>query len=507
LYREVQVFRSGFDCGKYLEAQKKAILDRIGSVEGRLYLEFGGKLLYDYHAARVLPGYDPNAKLRLLHELSDNAEILVCIHAGDIERRRLRGDFGITYDVDALKLIDELRSNGLQVSSVVVTRYTGQPAAESFMKGLSRRGVKVCAHPPTRGYPSDVDRIASEEGYGRNPYIPCTKPLVIVTGPGPGSGKLATSLSQIYHEHMLGCQAGYAKFESFPVWNLPLDHPVNAAYEAATADIDDFNMIDPFHLEATGIQAVNYNRDVEAFPLLQRIYEKITGRTILYSSPTEMGVNRIADGITDDGAIREAAEQELIRRYFRYRCEYMTGLVENTTVAKAESLLSQYGLTPEKRSVVIPAREEKATAAGPAPQGAALELPDGTIVRGRTSSLMTASSALVLNASKVLAGLPREMNLLSPGTISSIARLKSSVLGTNSPELDLEEVLIALSVSAMTSPAADLAMKTLSMFRNCDAHLTSLPRSGDGSGLRKLGINVTSDPGYPSGNLWVGLTG
>lgn len=501
------MYGAGFDCDRYLEAQKQAIIERIGSVEGRLYLEFGGKLLYDYHAARVLPGYDPNVKLRLLGELSDNAEILVCIHAGDIEKRRLRGDFGITYDVDALKLIDELRANGLPVLSVVVTRYTGQPAAESFMKGLSRRGVSVFAHPPTLGYPSDIDRIASADGYGRNPYIPCSRPLVIVTGPGPGSGKLATCLSQIYHEHLLGTKAGYAKFESFPVWNLPLDHPVNAAYEAATADIADFNLVDPFHLKATGIEAVNYNRDVEAFPLLQRVYEKITGSTIVYRSPTEMGVNRIAEGMTDDAAIREAAGQELIRRYFRYRCEYVSGLVESTAVAKAESLLSQYGLSPERRSVVLPAREEKGGAAGRTPQGAALELPDGTIVRGRTSDLMSAASALVLNASKALSGLPREMHLLSPGTISSIARLKSTILGTQNPGLDLEEVLIALSVSAMTSPAADLAMTSLSSLRGCDAHLTSLPSPGDGSGLRELGINVTSDPGYPSGNLWAGQPG
>ncbi len=495
---------TGFDCDRYLDAQKRAILERIDRFRGRLYLEFGGKLLYDFHAARVLPGYDPNVKLRLLEGLGDSAEILLCIHAGDIEKRRLRGDFGITYDSDALKIIDTLRGRGLSVLGVVVTRYRGQPSADAFMKGLSRRGVSVFAHPPTAGYPSDVGTIVSETGYGRNPYIPCTRPLVIVTGPGPGSGKLATCLSQLYHEHRLGTTAGFAKFESFPIWNLPLDHPVNAAYEAATADIADFNMIDPFHLRATGLEAVNYNRDVEAFPLLQMLFQRITGSADFYRSPTEMGVNRMADGIEDDGAVREAALQEMLRRYFRYRCEYATGLVESSAVEKVEALMEQYGLSPDRRSTVLPARGAAAAAGVRDPQGAALELPDGRVVTGKTSSLMTAPAALVLNTVKSLAGIPQDMHLLSPGTIDSIARLKSDVLGTAAPELDLEEVLIALSVSAMTNPTADLAMRSLAALRGCDAHLTAMPSPGDAAGLRKLGVTVTSDPAFLSGNLFAG---
>jgi uncharacterized protein (UPF0371 family) len=494
--------KAGFNCDAYLQAQTKAIVQRIERFEGRLYLEFGGKLMYDYHAARVLPGYDPNVKLRLLRELSDQAEILLCIFAGDIERRRVRGDFGITYDVDALKLIDDLRSNGLSVLGVVVTRFRGQPAAEAFMKGLSRRGVSVFAHQPTAGYPSDVDLIASETGYGRNCYIPCTKPLVVVTGPGPGSGKLGTCLSQLYHEHNLGTNAGYAKFESFPIWNLPLDHPVNAAYEAATADIGDFNMIDPFHLKAAGVESVNYNRDVEAFPLLQRLLERITGSSGFYGSPTDMGVNRMAEGIEDDSIVREAALQEMIRRYFRYRCEYVSGLGEATAVEKAEALLEQYGLSPERRGVVAPAREARSGSAIRDAQGAALQLEDGSIVVGRTSSLMSAPAALVLNAVKRVAGLPQEMHLLSPGTITSIARLKTEILRASASVLDLEEVLIALSVSAMTSPAAEFAMKSLTRLRTCEAHLTAIPAVGDSAGLRKLGINVTSDPNFPSSLLY-----
>jgi len=492
----------GFNCDRYLEAQKKAILERIDHFEGRLYLEFGGKLMFDYHAARVLPGYDPNVKLRLLRELSDRAEMLLCIYAGDIERRRLRCDFGITYDVDALKLIDDLRANGLSVLGVVVTRFKGQPAAEAFMKGLSRRGMSVFAHQPTAGYPSDVDLIASEAGYGRNSYIPCTKPLVVVTGPGPGSGKLGTCLSQLYHEHKLGTNAGFAKFESFPIWNLPLDHPVNAAYEAATADIGDFNMIDPFHLKSAGIESVNYNRDVEAFPLLQRLLERITGAGGFYRSPTDMGVNRMADGIEDDQVVREAALQEMIRRYFRYRCEYVSGLGEASAVEKAEALLEQYGLTPERRAVVAPARDARRASKVPDGQGAALQLEDGSLAVGRTSELMTAPAALVLNAVKRAAGLPAEMHLLSPGTITSISRLKTEALRSQASTLDLGEVLIALSVSAMTSPAAELALNSLARLRGCEAHITAIPTAGDSSGLRKLGVNATSDPSFPSNLLY-----
>jgi uncharacterized protein (UPF0371 family) len=504
LSRGWEVQKAGFDNDRYLQAQTDSILARIDRIGGRLYLEFGGKLVHDFHAARVLPGYDPDVKLRLLERLGDRAEILLCIYAGDIERRRIRGDFGVTYDTDALRLIDELRRHDLKVMGVVVTRFQDQPAAVSFMNGLERRGVSVFVHSPTRGYPSDIELIASESGYGCNPMIPCERQLVIVTGPGPGSGKLATCLSQLYHEHRKGIEAGYAKFETFPVWNLPLEHPVNAAYEAATADIGDFNLIDPFHLESTGTVSINYNRDVEAFPLLKKLLERITGTASLYSSPTDMGVNRIADGITDDAAVRSAALEEMIRRFFRYRCEYATGIAEPESVRKIESLMSRYDIAPEQRRVVIPAREAALNAVADAAiegSGAALELPDGSMITGHNSSLMHAPAALVINAAKALAGIPREMHLLSPGTIASIANLKMRVMGASTCSLDLEEVLIALSVSATNNPAAEFAMRELVRLRGCEAHLSHIPSPGDSTGLRKLGVNFTSDPRFASGNL------
>ncbi len=494
----------GFDNGRYLEEQTRAIDSRMRQLSGRLYLEFGGKLMYDLHASRVLPGYDPNVKMMLLHRLREQAEIILCIYAGDIEKRKIRGDFGISYDADAMRLIDDLRRRDLSVCGVVITRYDSQPAAEVFRKRLERSGVAVYAHPYTRGYPTDIDLVVSPEGYGRNDYIQATKPLVVVTGPGPGSGKLATCLSQLYHDHRRGIDSGYAKFETFPVFNLPLKHPVNAAYEAATAELGDMNLIDPYHLEAYGLPVVNYNRDVEAFPLLKRILERITGESSPYRSPTDMGVNRAGFGITSDEVVREASKQEMVRRYFRYRCEFVMGLVEEKTLQKVELLLNDHGISPEYRAVVLPARE----AGGEDPQGfhrtgAALQLHDGTILTGRNSELMTAASAVVINGIKRLAGIPDRIHLLTPETIDSIRRLKET-LGGSRTSLTLDEVLIALGISATTSPATLEALGCMSELRGAEVHITNIPAPGDEEGFRRLGVNLTSDACYGSDNLFSG---
>jgi len=499
----------GFDNEKYLEEQTRAILERVGRFGRKLYLEFGGKLVYDHHAARVLPGFDPNVKVRLLQQLQDRAEILLCIYAGDIERKKVRADFGITYDASALKLIDDLRERDLVVRAVVITRYEGQPAASSFKQRLERRGVQVHTHAGTRGYPTDVDLIVSDEGYGANTFVETEKPLVVVTGPGPGSGKLATCLSQLYHEHRHGLDAGYAKFETFPIWDLPLKHPVNVAYEAATADLRDVNMIDSFHLEAYGQSAVNYNRDVEAFPLLNRILTKIQGGDPPYRSPTDMGVNRAGAGIVDDDAVRVAAVQEVIRRYFRYSCEYALGLAGKDTVQRAELLMRDLGAKPEDRAVVAPARRvaARAEAEGKGHQGiscgAAMVLRDGQLVTGRNSPLMHAASSLLLNAIKHLAGIPDAIPLLAPSILESIAQLKAR-LGQRSASLDLEETLTALGISATTNPAAQLGIDKLTDLRGCEVHMTHIPTPGDEAGLRRLGVNLTSDPSFSSKSLFVG---
>jgi uncharacterized protein (UPF0371 family) len=498
----------GFDPERYLREQADAIRERARRFENKLYLEFGGKLVSDQHAARTLPGYDPNAKVRLLQELRDQAEIVLCIHAGDIERKKLRADFGITYDADTLRMMDDLRDRGLEVTAVVITRFRGQPAAVQFKNRLERRGLRAYTHEPTPGYPSDVDTIVSERGYGANPHIETRRPIVVVTGPGPGSGKMATCLSQLYHDHRRGVHSGYAKFETFPIWNLPLSHPVNIAYEAATADLADVNVIDPFHLEATGEAAVNYNRDVEIFPVLRSILERITGRAAIYRSPTEMGVNRAGFAITDDACVCAAAVQEVIRRSFRYRCEYALGSVESATVARADALLQALGARPEDRGVVAPARAAaaRARAAGQGNEGvccgAALELPDGRIVTGRNSPLQHAASSLVLNATKILAGLPDPLHLLSPGVIESIGAMKRGIAHRPSVSLNVEETLIALAVSATGNPAAQLAMDRLGELRGCEAHLTHMPTPGDEAGLRRLGVNLTSDPAFPSRELF-----
>ena len=499
----------GFDNQKYVEEQTRAITERAARIGGKLYLEFGGKIAYDFHAARVLPGYDPNVKIRLLQALRDQAEILVCIYAGAIEQRKVRADFGIPYDADVLRLIDDLREWGLYVRGVVITRFENQPAAHRFKARLERRGVPVFTHRYTSGYPTDVDRVVSEAGYGANEYIPTERRVVVVAGPGPGSGKLATCLSQLYHEHRRGVPAGYAKFETFPIWNLPLKHPVNVAYEAATVELRDVNQIDPYHLAAYGVQAVNYNRDIEAFPLLARILERI-GSDLRYQSPTDMGVNRAGFAIVDDGVVRAAAEQEIIRRHFRYACEYALGLVEKEDAERAQLIMNELGLDETKRPVVVPAREAAAAAeaAGKGNNGvycgAAIALPGGPIITGKNSPLMHAASAAVLNALKHLSGLPDEIPLLSPSVIASIAGLKKDVLKMKAISLNLDETLIALGISATTNPAAQMAIERLRDLQGCEFHTTHLPTSGDEAGLRKLGLNITSDPQFASASLATG---
>jgi uncharacterized protein (UPF0371 family) len=503
----------GFDNEKYIKEQTTEILKRVDRFNNKLYLEFGGKLFYDYHAARVLPGYDPNVKMRLLRELKDKADVILCIYAGDIERKKIRADFGITYDADALKLIDDLRTWGINVLGVVITRFDEQPAAIIFKNKLERRNITVYTHRFTKGYPTNVEMIVSDEGYGANDFIETKKPLVIVTGPGPGSGKMATCLSQLYHDYKRGTKSGYAKFETFPIWNIPLKHPVNVAYEAATADIRDFNLIDPFHLDAYGEKSVNYNRDVEVFPVLRRILEKIIGEPSFYKSPTDMGVNRAGFAIIDDEVAQKAAKMEIIRRYFRYRCEYAMGFSDKETVQRVELFIKDFNLLPEERAVVTPARE----AAGVAPSGArdyergnegifcgaALELKDGTIITGSNSSLMHASTSMVIHAIKHLAEIPDKIKLLPPHITDSVKNLKTEILDEKSVSLDLEEALIAISISATNNPAAQLALEKLRELRDCEAHMTHIPTPGDEAGLRRLGINLTTDPNFSTNDLFV----
>jgi uncharacterized protein (UPF0371 family) len=500
----------GFDNEKYLEEQRSAILKRVERFDNKLYLEFGGKLVFDYHASRVLPGFDPNVKMRLLQGLKEQADIILCIFAGDIERKKMRADFGITYDTDAMKLIDDLRDRGIDICAVVITRYDDQPGATQFKNKLERRDVRVYTHRKTKGYPTDVDLIVSNEGYGANAYIETTKPLVVVTGPGPGSGKLATCLGQLYHEHARGVKAGYAKFETFPIWNIPLKHPVNVAYEAATADLKDVNMIDPFHLEAHNERAINYNRDVEAFPLLRCILDRLMGGTSPYASPTDMGVNCAGLGISDDEAVREAARQEIIRRYFRYACEYAMGYASKDTAERAELIMREVGASSADRAVVGPARKaaEQAEEAGKGHDGffcgAAIELPGGAIVSGKNSPLMHAASSLIMNAVKELAEIPDKLDLLPRPIVESVSALKRDILSQKTVSLDLEETLIALAISATSNPAAQYAMERLKDLRECDVHLTHMPTPGDEAGLRRLGVHLTSDPQFATKRLFAG---
>jgi uncharacterized protein (UPF0371 family) len=499
-----------FDNEKYLAEQTEEILKRVARFGNKLYLEFGGKVLFDYHAARVLPGFDPNVKMRLLQKLKDKTEIVICIYAGDIESKKMRADFGITYDSDAFKLIDDLREWGLEVRALVITRYVGQPTAAAFKTKLERRGITVYTHGLIEGYPVDVERAVSERGFGSNPYIETSRPLVVVTAPGPNSGKLATCLSQVYHEHRRGVRAGYAKFETFPIWSLPPRHPVNAAYEAATAELRDVNMIDPFHLEAYGETSVNYNRDVEAFPLLHRTLSRLMGSDGAYRSPTDMGVNRAGFAIVDEPAAAEAGRQEIIRRYFRYACEYAAGALNSDPVERIGRLMEEFELRPEDRPVVLPARKaaEAAEARGGKGNmgvfcGAAMRLPDGTIETGCNSPLMHAASSLVLNSIKRLAAIPSHLDLLSPNIVESIGTLKTDILKRKSISLDLDETLVALSISSTTNPVARLAMEQLKALSGCETHMTHIPPPGDETGLRRLGVNLTCEPRFATDKLFV----
>lgn len=494
----------GFDHLKYLEEQSKYILERVNNYD-KLYLEFGGKLMYDMHAKRVLPGFDENAKIKLLNKLKEKVEVVICVYAGDIERNKIRGDFGITYDMDVFRLIDDLRGNELEVNSVVITRYNDQPSVTVFMNKLKRRGIKVYKHRATKGYPTDVDTIVSDEGYGQNPYIETTKPIVVVTAPGPGSGKLATCLSQLYHEHRLGKVAGYSKFETFPVWNVPLKHPLNIAYESATVDLKDVNMIDSFHLDAYGKTAVNYNRDIEAFPVLKRIIEKITGEESVYKSPTDMGVNRISCGIIDDEVVQEASRQEIIRRYFKTACEYKKGYVDKETSDRAKLIMEELNLKESDRKCVAPAREKSETCKSqnvdvyPA---VALELKDGTIVTGRKTNIMDAAAAVLLNAIKYFANLDDSIHLIAPEILEPIMNLKSETLSNKNPLLSCEEVLIALTISATTNPVAKAALTKLGELNGTQAHSTTILSKNDDQTYGKLGIDVTADPYFPTENLY-----
>ncbi|MBK5241455.1 DUF1846 domain-containing protein [Clostridium sp.] len=496
----------GFDQKKYLEEQSKFILERVNNYD-KLYLEFGGKLFNDLHAKRVLPGFDENAKIKLLHKLKEKVEVIICVFAGDIERNKIRGDFGITYDVDVLRLIDDLRYYDLDVNSVVITRYEGQPATTIFINKLERRGIKVYKHRATTGYPSDVDTIVSDEGYGMNPFIETTKSIVVVTAPGPGSGKLGTCLSQLYHEHKQGRAAGYSKFETFPVWNIPLKHPLNIAYEAATADLNDVNMLDSFHFDAYNKISVNYNRDIETFPVLRRIIERITGEEAVYKSPTDMGVNRVGFGITDDEVVKEASRQEVIRRYFKTGCEYKKGYINKETFERVKLLMEELNLKQEDRKVVIPARERSAnlkqcSSKGEACPALALELVDGTILTSKSSDIMDATAAIILNAVKYFANIADEIHLISPVILEPIINLKSKTLANKKPALDCENVLIALSICAVTNPTAQVAMDKLTMLKGCQAHSTTIISTADEQTFRKLGIDITSDAEYATESLY-----
>ncbi len=497
----------GFSAERYIEEQSKYILERINNGEGRLYLEFGGKLVEDKHAMRVLPGFDENAKIKLLQKMSDKAEIVICIYAGDIVKSKTRQDFGITYDLEVMRLIDEFRRFDLEVNSVVVTRYEDAPAVNQFIAKLERRGIRTYKHMFTKGYPTDVDTIVSEEGYGANPYIECTKPLIVVTGPGGGSGKLATSLSQVYHEYKRGNKARYAKFETFPIWNLPLKHPVNIAYEAATADLKDVNMIDSFHLEAYGETSVNYNRDIDAFPVLRRILHAITGSDEGYKSPTDMGVNRAGFGIIDDEVCKEAARQEIVRRYLIAECSYRKGQIEASTLERIKLLMEEVGATRYDRPVVRAAEEcvEKKKALDEERFEnvvvSAIELPDGTIVTGRSSHRMVATAAMVLNAIKHLAGIQDEMLIISPTIFESMANTKKSVFRDNS-RLNLEEVIMALTLTKLTNPFAELALREIAKLRGCIAHCTAILSEKDEQAVKSLGIDITSNPEFSNNNLY-----
>ena len=481
-----------FDNDKYLQTQSEHIRQRIAQFGGKLYLEFGGKLYDDNHASRVLPGFQPDSKLKMLIQLKEQVEMVIAINAADIEKNKVRGDLGITYDRDVIRLVDIFRELGLYVSSVVLTRFNHQPAAKAFQSRLEGLGLKVYHHFAIEGYPSNTAHVVSDEGFGRNDYIETTRSLVVVTAPGPGSGKLATCLSQLYHEHKRGVQAGYAKFETFPVWNLSINHPVNLAYEAATADLSDVNMIDPFHLDAYGVTTVNYNRDVEAFPVLVAMFEKILG-VCPYKSPTDMGVNMVGNCIVDDECAREASRQEIIRRYYAALCDNKQGKASDDMIMKLELLMRKGGVDVASRKVVAAALAKAEATGKPA---AAMEPPDGQIVTGKTSGLLGASASLLLNALKALGGIRDELHLIAPVVIDPIQHLKVDHLGNRNPRLHTDEVLIALSICAATNPLAELAMEQLSKLRGCEVHSSVILSAVDEKIFKRLGVNLTCEPRY-----------
>ena len=488
----------GFDNDKYLKMQSEHIRERINQFGNKLYLEFGGKLFDDYHASRVLPGFEPDSKLRMLMQLSDQAEIVIVINAEDIEKNKVRGDLGITYDVDVLRLREEFLQKGLYVGSVVITHYSGQNSANQFKAKLEKKNIKVYLHYTIEGYPSNIPLIVSKDGYGKNEYIETTRPLVVITAPGPGSGKMATCLSQLYHEHRRGINAGYAKFETFPIWNIPLKHPINLAYEAATADLDDVNMIDPFHLEAYGETTVNYNRDVEIFPVLNAILTRIYGESA-YKSPTDMGVNMAGYCIINDEACRNASKQEIIRRYYAAACSLRQGLGSVEEVRKIELIMNSIGLSSADRPVVAAATARAEETGAPA---VSIELPDGTIVTGKTSSLLGASSACLMNALKKLAGINKELLLIAPSVIEPIQHLKVEHLGNHNPRLHTDELLIALSICAVTNPLAELAIDQLGRLRGCEAHSSVILSRVDENLFSKIGVNITYEPKYQAKKLY-----
>lgn len=488
----------GFDNERYLKMQSQLILERVDKFGGKLYLEFGGKLFDDYHASRVLPGFKPDSKVNMLLQLKDKAEIVIVINASDIEKNKVRGDLGITYDLDVLRLIDSFEGIGLYVGSVVLTQYHSQPAADAFQKRLHNLGIKVYRHYPIEGYPSNVSHIVSDEGYGKNEYIETSRSLVVITAPGPGSGKMATCLSQLYHEHKRGMKAGYAKFETFPIWNLPLKHPVNLAYEAATADLNDVNMIDPFHLEAYGETTVNYNRDVEIFPVLNAMFERIWGYSP-YKSPTDMGVNMAGKCIFDDEVCCEASKQEILRRYYTALCEKRKGLVDSDIIYKLQLLMKQAGVTTDNRPVVAACLKKAELTNGPA---TAIMLEDGRIVTGKTSSLLGASSAMIINSLKVLANIPDDIHLIPPIVIEPIQKLKTQHLGNKNPRLHTDEALVALSIAAATDKNAELAINQLQKLRGCEAHSSVIISQVDDTIFKKIGVNLTCEPEYQSQKLF-----
>ncbi len=490
--------RIGFDNDKYIELQSERIRRRIAEFGGKLYLEFGGKLFDDYHASRVLPGFEPDSKMRMLRSFGSQVEIIIVINANDIEKNKRRGDLGISYDDDVLRLTDAFHGAGLYVGSVVITQYAGQPGADRFRRKLSSLGIRCYRHYPIAGYPSDVKNIVCEDGYGRNDYIETTRPLVVVTAPGPGSGKMATCLSQLYHDYRRGIASGYAKFETFPIWNLPLKHPVNLAYEAATADLNDVNMIDPYHLEAYGQTTVNYNRDVEIFPVLNTMFEMIQG-TSPYKSPTDMGVNMVGFSIVDDEVCCEASRLEILRRYYDAQVALKKGGSDVDVVRKLELIMKQAGITSEINPAIGAALLKEKLTGAPA---AAMTLPDGRVITGKTSSLLGASAALMLNALKALAGIDKEIDLIAPAVIEPITKLKTQNLGHHNPRLHSDEMLVALCVSAVSDPNAALAQKQLEKLRGLNAHFSVIPSAVDEKIYKRLGVNVSCEPVYEVSKLY-----